>query len=178
MLVSETDPGYYIFTPTLSMASLTHRTYLGTGIYEGMRLYPSVPAGVPRQVRQAGGGQHILGKWVPGGTRVSVHHWSTYHSAKNFHNPDSFVPERWLGSDAAYKDDRREAFQVFGFGSRDCVGRNMAMHEMRLIIGKILYSFDLKLCDPVSVWTDQKAFVLWEKKPLMCRIEAATQGKS
>lgn len=137
-------------------------------------MYPPVPAGVPRVVHPAG--QNILGKWVAGGTRVSVHHWSTYRSAENFHNPNHFAPERWTRSDAVYNNDRRESFQAFGYGSRNCLGQNMAMHEMRLIISKVLYNFDLKLSDPSALWTDQKAFVLWEKKPLMCQIEEAIKA--
>lgn len=116
----------------------------------------------------------MLGKWVPGGTRVSVHHWSTYRSAANYHEPNSFVPERWLGGDARYQDDRRESYQPFGYGSRVCVGQNMAMHEMRLVAAKVLYNFDLSFCaeNAGAPWTDQKAYVLWEKKPLLCCIKA------
>lgn len=134
-----------------------------------MRIYPPVPAGVPRAVHPAG--QNILGKWVPGGTRVSVHHWSTYHSASNFASPNTFAPERWLGNDVAYQADKRASAQPFGYGSRDCVGQNMAMHEMRLILGKLLFHFEWKLHRPLDVWTDQRAFVLWEKKPLMCQVQ-------
>lgn len=128
---------------------------------------------MPRVVHEAG--QNILGGWVAGGTRVSVHHWSTYHSAENFHNPDVFDPERWLGSDAKYQEDKKESFQPFGYGSRSCIGQSMAMHEMRLIMSKVLHRFDLSLCNPGARWTDQKAFVLWEKNPLMCQIIDASE---
>lgn len=135
---------------------------------EGMRLYPPVPAGVPRAVHAAG--QEILGRWVPGGTRASVHHWSTYRDPENFHEPDAFAPERWLGQDPNYADDSRESFQPFGYGSRSCVGQNMTLFEMRLILAKVLYKFDFSLADPADVWTDQKAYILWEKKPLKCHV--------
>lgn len=152
--------------------------YLNGCIQEAIRLYPPVPAGVPRVVPPEG--RQVLGKWVPGGTRVSVHHWSTYRDAANFHEPNNFVPERWLGGDAAFKDDSRESYQPFGYGSRVCVGQNMAMHEMRLIAAKVLYNFDFVLCgdddDNASRWTDQRAYVLWEKKPLMCRVVEAQYG--
>lgn len=155
--------------------------YLNACIQEAIRLYPPVPAGVPRVVPPEG--RQMLGKWVAGGTRVSVHHWSTYRSAANFHEPNRFVPERWLpqegggGGDEVYQNDSRESFQPFGYGSRVCVGQNMAMHEMRLLAAKVLYNFDLSLCvdESSALWTDQKAYVLWEKKPLMCRIVAREQ---
>jgi cytochrome P450 len=129
-----------------------------------------VPVGVPRVV--PGSGQTILGKWVPPETRVSVHHYATYRSAANFCNPDAFVPERWLG-DPAYRDDRRETVQPFAYGPRDCLGKNLAMHEMRLILARVFFRYDLEICEDSMDWTQQRAFVLWEKKPLMCRLKPA-----
>ena len=139
------------------------------GIQEALRMFPPVPVGVPREVPAPG--KEILGRFVAPGTRVSVHHYATYHSPANFGEPDRFLPERHLaGSDAAGKD-RREALQPFGFGPRNCIGQNMAMHEMRLIMASLLLRFDLELCDPEADWFDMKAFVLWNKQPLMCRVK-------
>ena len=104
------------------------------------------------------------------GTRVSVHHYATYHSSSNFEAPNRFAPERWLG-DTVYSTDRRESVQPFSFGPRNCLGQNMAMHEMRLILARVFFSFDLYLCDDSRQWIDQRAFVLWAKKPLMCQVK-------
>ena len=49
---------------------------------------------------------------------------------------------------------------------------SMAYHEMRLIIAKVLYNFDMELCPESSDWTEQKTYVLWEKHPLMCKLKA------
>ena len=76
------------------------------------------------------------------------------------------------GENADYSGDRQEAFQPFGWGHRDCLGRNMAMHEMRLILASVIMQFNLKLCDESQDWLEQKVFVLWSKKPLFCRIDA------
>jgi hypothetical protein len=46
----------------------------------------------------------------------------------------------------------------------------MAYHEMRLILAKTLYHFDLSLCSESERWADQKTYVLWEKGPLMCKL--------
>ena len=122
-------------------------------------------------------GQEVLGRWVGPETRVSVHHYATYRSAANFTEPATFAPERWLaegkGPAAAYAGDRREAMQAFGFGPRNCLGQNMAMHEMRLMLARLLFRFDFEICDESRAWTDQRAFVLWEKKPLFCRLKVA-----
>lgn len=49
----------------------------------------------------------------------------------------------------------------------------MAMHEMRLILAKIIFNFDFELLPESQQWTDQRVFTLWEKKPLMVKIKVA-----
>lgn len=132
-------------------------------------MYPPVPVGVPREVPTPG--KEILGRWVAPGTRVSVHHYATYRWPANFAEPDRFLPERHLAG--ATGGDRRETLQPFGFGPRNCIGQNMAMHEMRLVLACLLLKFDLELCDPGANWLEQRAFVLWEKHPLMCHVREA-----
>lgn len=48
----------------------------------------------------------------------------------------------------------------------------MAHHEMRLIMTKILFNFDLELCPESNKWIDQDAYVLWQKSPLMVKFKA------
>lgn len=102
---------------------------------------------------------------------MSVHHYSTYHSPENFRDPEKFVPERWIsGENAEYANDSRDALQPFGWGHRDCIGQNMAMHEMRLILASVMLRFDLELCEESQDWFEQKTFALWQKKPLLCEV--------
>ncbi|KAI1368196.1 cytochrome P450 [Xylaria arbuscula] len=146
----------------MTFEALGQLEYLNACLREGLRVYPSIPSAIPREVAE--GGNVIMGKWLPGGTRVSVHQTATYRSPSNFSNPDEFVPERWLG-DPAYKDDIREAHQPFGVGTRNCLGMNMAWHEMRLLLSKLIYNFDMKT-EVDSSWRDQNVFVIWDRKPL------------
>ncbi|RYP64168.1 hypothetical protein DL771_008904 [Monosporascus sp. 5C6A] len=50
----------------------------------------------------------------------------------------------------------------------------LAWHEMRLLLSKVLFNFDLKLYDESRDWADQKVNILWQKKPLMYRAVQAT----
>ncbi|KAI0836433.1 cytochrome P450 monooxygenase-like protein [Hypoxylon sp. FL0890] len=145
--------------------SLARLPYLNACIEEGLRMYPPVPSAFPRVTPE--GGNVILGQWVPPGTSVSVHATSTYRDSKNFTDPDIFAPQRWLG-DPRYKDDKLDARQPFSVGPRSCLGMGMAWHEMRLLLTKILVNFDLELCEESRDWTNQKVYILWQKKPLMC----------
>ena len=47
----------------------------------------------------------------------------------------------------------------------------MAMHEMRLVLACLIFAFDFKLCDESRDWANARAFALWEKNDLMCRLE-------
>lgn len=43
---------------------------------------------------------------------------------------------------------------------------SLAYAEMRLILARILFNFDLKLVNEEEDWMDQCTFILWEKGPL------------
>jgi len=138
-----------------------------------MRLYPPVPTGLPRQVPK--GGAWICGEYVPEDVTVSVSQWATYHSESNFYDAESFIPERWLGEDARFEHDNHAAFQPFSVGPRNCIGRNLAYHECRLLLTEVFWKFDLELVDESRDWTDQKVFSFWDKSPLWVQLRRAVR---
>ncbi|KAI1123506.1 cytochrome P450 monooxygenase-like protein [Nemania abortiva] len=145
--------------------SLSKLPYLNACLEEGLRMYPPIPSAFPRVIPE--GGNSILGKWIPPGTSVSVHATASYRDPNNFRDPNKFIPERWMG-DPAFENDQRDARQPFSLGPRNCLGMGMAWREMRLLLAKIVFNFDLDLCDKSQDWADQNVYILWEKKPLMC----------
>ena len=54
----------------------------------------------------------------------------------------------------------------------DCVS-SLAWAEMRLILAKVLFNFDLELAEGSEDWLDQKAYAIWEKGPLNVRLKIA-----
>ncbi|OKL59686.1 hypothetical protein UA08_05017 [Talaromyces atroroseus] len=142
--------------------------YLVAVITEGLRYYPPIPAGFGRQVNT--GGEVISGYYIPEGTIVSVSHYAAYHSERNFKDPDAFVPERWMG-DEAYANDNKTACQPFSLGPRGCLGRNLAHAEMRLILAKIVWCFELELEPRSRDWLKQNRVTRhWEKPELAVRL--------
>ncbi|KAK1756336.1 cytochrome P450 [Echria macrotheca] len=113
--------------------------YLEATLLEALRLFPPSPASQQRIVPP--GGATIDGQFVPAGTTVAVSPWSSTHSELNFHEPDSFKPERWIED----QGDKLGASVPFGNGPRVCIGRNLALMEMRLIAAHLLWRFDLDL---------------------------------
>lgn len=153
----------------ITIEEVNKRDYLIACLQEGLRYYPPVPTGFPRVVPPAGG--EISGRFIPGGTAVYVSQYPTNHSTRNFRDPDAYIPERWMG-DERFKDDNREAVNPFSFGPRNCLGKNLAYAEMRLILAKVLYKFDLELVDKEHDWfAEQKCFTLWEKGSLMVNLK-------
>jgi hypothetical protein len=50
---------------------------------------------------------------------------------------------------------------------------SLAWLEMRLLLCKILWHFDLEMCSESKNWIDQKSYLVWEKGPLMVRLAPA-----
>jgi cytochrome P450 len=155
----------------MTMASLARLEWLNACLEEGLRIYPPVPVGLPRVTPAQGA--VVSGMEVPGGTLVSLHQYSAYHSPLNFKNPDMFLPERWLPeSRGEFSDDNKHVFQPFSYGPRNCLGKNLAYHEMRLVLANVMWHFDLSLCEESDGWPVQDSYLLWEKHPLMVEVKS------
>jgi cytochrome P450 len=152
----------------MTLENLARLKYLDAVMHEGLRMYPPVPTALPRVVPE--GGAEVCGDFLPAGVSVGVPQYAAYHSPLNFKDPDSFRPQRWMG-DVEFKDDQLAAVEPFHVGPRNCIGKNLAYHEFRLILAATLLHYDLSLCEASADWTDQKVYILWEKKPLWCTLK-------
>src|SRR5271170_6826402 len=117
-------------------------------------------------------------------TSLMVPQFPTHRSPQNFHRPDAFLPERFLpANDPEYSvefaNDDRAALQPFALGPRNCIGRSLAYAEMRLVLARLLWRFDLELAsadaDPGLGWLDQKVVILWVKTPLWVRLRPVSR---
>ncbi|THC96706.1 hypothetical protein EYZ11_003812 [Aspergillus tanneri] len=145
------------------LSAVANLPYLNAVQNEVLRIHPPVAITLPRVTPAAGA--IIDNCFVPGGTTVGVNHFAAYHDSRNFHCPNDFLPERWTGSDPVFEKDEKESFQPFSFGPRNCLGRNLAWAELRLITARLLYRFDLNMIG-CEKWDDQKIWGFWVKEPL------------
>ncbi|KAI5863432.1 putative cytochrome P450 [Durotheca rogersii] len=151
----------------ININSANSLTYMLAALNEALRLYPPVASGLVREVPL--GGAKIAGRFVPGGTMVEVQQWSMNHSKENWNDPWTFRPERFLDTleEAAKAGNRLDALQAFSVGPRNCIGRNLAYAEMRVILARLVYDFDMKLSEESTDWIKrQKVFALWDRIPL------------
>ncbi|MCJ1381728.1 hypothetical protein MMC17_004839 [Xylographa soralifera] len=151
----------------MTVQNISQLPYLTACIKEALRVFPPIPEGLPRIVPFED--EEISGHFVPGGTFVQVSNFAASLSPENFVDSTSFVPERWLGIDPRYSEDKKEVSQPFSIGPRNCVGQNLAMAEVRLIVARILWRFDLR-CHLKDEWMNQPTYLLWEKKPLLVEL--------
>jgi hypothetical protein len=103
---------------------------------------------------------------------VNVHSLAVFLDPANFHEPTSFCPERWLpegkAPESPFRNDKLNSVQVFNIGPRMCLGKPLALAEMRLILARLLWAFDASEADTPAgklVWEEQRTFIVVEKKP-------------
>ncbi|GKZ23521.1 hypothetical protein AbraCBS73388_009897 [Aspergillus brasiliensis] len=137
-------------------------------IKEILRVFPAVPVTPSRLVTSPGA--TIAGKWVAGGTVVYVTPLAAFHSADNFHDPETFAPQRWYPateeSNFASKDVK-EAYKPFSVGPFNCIGQDMAKYIMSLFICNLLLHFDFEIATDPKTWlSNQRAWIVWHNPPL------------
>ncbi|KAI4223150.1 MAG: hypothetical protein L6R40_008526 [Gallowayella cf. fulva] len=163
----------------ITLSSTHHLEYLNAVITETLRIYPPVAITLPRRV--PAGGDLILDRFVPAGVTVGVHHYATTHLPDNFHRPTAFLPHRWMSGTRdlpPFAADRKECMQPFSFGPRNCLGKNIARAEIRLLLAKLLFRFDWR-----ELQTGQEEWMVrqcvqgfWQKGPLLCGLSVSKPG--
>lgn len=133
--------------------------YLEMVINESLRLYPPVPG---LSCRQASIDCKLSnGLSIEKGVNV-VPSVFTIHRDKTIWGEEAnlFKPERFEMLDDAQLNSAM--FMPFGLGPRNCIGKAVAMHEMKIAVGRLIleYSIEplsgktpekLKLCSPINI---------------------------
>ncbi|KAJ7188890.1 cytochrome P450 [Mycena filopes] len=80
---------------------------------------------------------------IPAHTTVICNIWAILHDEKTYKDPESFIPERFMG-------DQKEPDPVcaFGFGRRVCPGRFFAEDSLFIFVASILHAF--RISKPVD----------------------------
>ena len=113
-------------------------------IKETLRLYPAVSstrAGEPNfYVADDIGRQYPTDGFLVRANPQTIHRDPAY-----WHRPDDFVPERWLAAADDPLHPIKGAWRPFEHGPRNCIGQELAMIEMKVIMVMTVRRFDFKL---------------------------------
>lgn len=126
---------------------LEDSTYLGLCIDEAMRLSPPVGANLPREVME--GGANIDGRYIPAGITVGVSAYSIQHKEEYFEDPFVYRPERWADENFITVQKSKDGYMAapipVGCGRTRCVGAGWAAQEMRVVLARLIWEFDMRL---------------------------------
>ncbi|KAG0238511.1 hypothetical protein BGW41_008162 [Actinomortierella wolfii] len=118
---------------------IRHCAYLTACINESMRIRPVAATGLPKEV------DHdctIGGYFFPKGTTVIVQIPQLHWNPEYFPEPNKYIPERWINEESPFPPVQDFTFYPFSAGTRNCVGKNFAMMEMRLILAILVLQFE------------------------------------
>lgn len=147
------------------MAHGVDSKYLVQVINETMRLYPTVASFTTRVATDS----LEINKWViPQGTQVSYNAWLIHHHPEIWPDPLKFDPERFREGVTIHPC----AFAPFGLGERKCIGYQLAMLELKMVLCDLLLRYSFKLKSPDSLELVSYAFVITKpKERVMVEIE-------
>ncbi|EJD39014.1 cytochrome P450 [Auricularia subglabra TFB-10046 SS5] len=107
--------------------------YIDAIVKEVMRWHPTVPLAVPHIVTEE---DTYHGYRIPKGSIVIANVWSILHDPQKYPDPEMFRPERHLSHDV--KVNPNPYTYAFGFGPRQCPGRNLADTTLYLLASSVL----------------------------------------
>ncbi|RCV30479.1 hypothetical protein SETIT_6G098300v2 [Setaria italica] len=133
-----------------ALASNSISIYLQAALLESLRLYP--PGPIERKVVLAddvlpSGHQLCSGETI----LISIYAMGRMESlwGKDCH---VYRPERWLSEDGAklrYVPSNK--FMAFNSGPRMCLGKNIAIAQMKTIVAAVVWNFDMEVLEGQSI---------------------------
>lgn len=142
----------------LEQNDISKAQYLDGIILEALRMHPAIPSGFPRLTPPEG--ITVGDTFIPGGTTVVLPVYAMQRDEANYEYPDEFIPERWYSRPELIR--RREAFlswnvgkhkvdppcttwkvapDIMGAGTNGCIGRALAITEMRDLLTHWIQNF-------------------------------------
>ncbi|KAI2517006.1 cytochrome P450 family 4 subfamily A member 22 [Homo sapiens] len=141
---------------------LDQMPYTTMCIKEALRLYPPVP-GIGRELSTPV--TFPDGRSLPKGIMVLLSIYGLHHNPKVWPNLEVFDPSRFAPGSAQHS----HAFLPFSGGSRNCIGKQFAMNQLKVARALTLLRFEL-LPDPTRIPIPMARLVLKSKNGIHLRL--------
>ncbi|KAM6218109.1 cytochrome P450 4A11-like [Rhynchocyon petersi] len=142
---------------------LEQMPYTTMCIKEALRLYPPVPL-ISRMLSKPV--TFPDGRSLPKGIRVALHIYALHHNPKVWSNPEVFDPSRFAPDSSQHS----HAFLPFSGGSRNCIGKQFAMNELKIAVALTLLRFKLSP-DPTRIPLPIPRLVLKSKNGIYLEVK-------
>ncbi|KAK4396494.1 cytochrome [Sesamum angolense] len=129
-----------------SYEQLRELHYLHAAVYESMRLYPPIQFDSKFCLED-----DLLpdGSFVKRGTRVTYHPYAMGRMEEIWGSDClEFKPERWLRNGVFFPHENPFKYPVFQAGIRVCLGKEMALVELKSVAISLLRRFHVELAQP------------------------------
>lgn len=130
----------------ISMEDIAKMKYLECVINETLRLYPLINIFARHLHEDLSVEIDDQTRLIPSGTEVIIDSELIHRSPKYWKDPDRFDPDRFLASSP--RDPL--SFIPFSFGPRNCIGKQFAMIEEKIMLTHILRRFHVISVDPID----------------------------
>ncbi|KAI0456218.1 cytochrome P450 [Xylaria acuta] len=147
-----------------ALAALPH---LNGVINEALRLIPPVMTGGNRITGP--NGMLIDDVLIPPGVKVTCPKYVLHRMESMWVQPNDFIPERWYSRPELILDKR--AFAPFSYGARYCLGKNMAITALRLVVATLLQDYNVSFAPGYAeetMWRDMRDQVTCQPGAVFC----------
>ncbi|TFK41776.1 cytochrome P450 [Crucibulum laeve] len=115
--------------------------YITAIVKEVLRWQPAAPQAFPHRLMED---DVYEGYSFPAGTIFIANSWAMLHDEKNYPDPMTFKPERFLNSKGEMNPEIcNPSDMAFGYGRRICVGAHIAEAALWLTIASVLSTYDI-----------------------------------
>ena len=130
-----------------SYSQLASLKLLDAVISEALRLHPPIRSGPERMSPPEG--FHIGDTYIPGNIRLQTPLYPLHRDNRSFVQPDAFMPERWLDRPDLIID-ASVCIPFFGSGPFSCVGKALALMQMRQVLASIVAEYTFVLASEAA----------------------------
>lgn len=135
-------------------------SYLKASIFESMRLCPVVV----HLTRVAEKETTLRGHHLKADSKVLPCIYLAHHNPDVFSSPYSYNPGRFLS-----QSDYHYSFFPFGFGARKCIGEQMAMRQMQIILATFIRETNLTLDPQYTIKPERQMLLIGPSNGTMMR---------